>query len=192
MQTALFEHGTEQHLLRSRHPRVHTSPRSNLATNLRCYRPRSAPIGGGEARRRHHYHGPGQLVGYPILSVDNALGAAAHVQGCRALLIDALAEVGLPGVGRLASSTASGSTPRGRTRARSRAIGSAWPVAARCTASRSNVAPDLTYNARAHRAVRHRLPAGEVACRGGHRRVARTGRRCRRPARHRSWGGWRG
>jgi lipoic acid synthetase len=47
------------------------------------------------------YHGPGQLVGYPILSIPNAKGSLRHVVSVEALLIDALAELGLPGAGRL-------------------------------------------------------------------------------------------
>jgi lipoic acid synthetase len=48
------------------------------------------------------YHGPGQLVGYPVLSVLSGPGATpAYVHELEQLVIDALAELGLPGAGRL-------------------------------------------------------------------------------------------
>ncbi len=52
------------------------------------------------------YHGPGQLVGYPILSVPARRGGGmadtrAYVCGVENLLIDTLAELGLPGASRL-------------------------------------------------------------------------------------------
>jgi lipoic acid synthetase len=48
------------------------------------------------------YHGPGQLVGYPVLDVPSGPGAVpAHVHTIEQVLIDVLAEVGLPGAGRL-------------------------------------------------------------------------------------------
>ena len=51
------------------------------------------------------YHGPGQLVGYPILTVPGKRGGgmadtAAHVTGIEQLLIDVLADLGVVG-GRL-------------------------------------------------------------------------------------------
>jgi lipoic acid synthetase len=103
VQTALFEHGREQHLLLLEHPHVFThGARSDLGVNLRC-----DPVSVGAelvAVKRGGditYHGPGQLVGYPILQVDNRLGAAAHVCAVEGLIIDALAELGVPGAGRL-------------------------------------------------------------------------------------------
>src|SRR5690606_12095443 len=81
VQSALFEHGTGDHLLLLEHPHVFTyGRRTDLAAHLKC---EPAAVGaelvavkrGGDIT----YHGPGQLVGYPILNVDNRLGAAAHV-----------------------------------------------------------------------------------------------------------------
>ena len=103
VQTSLFEHGTEQHLLLLEHPHVFThGARADLANNLRC---EPAAVGaelvaakrGGDIT----YHGPGQLVGYPIVNVDNRVGASAHVCNVEGLVIDALAELGLANAGRL-------------------------------------------------------------------------------------------
>ena len=103
VQSSLFEHGRGQHLLLLEHPHVFThGRRADLDSNLRC---EPAAVGaelvavkrGGDIT----YHGPGQLVGYPILNVDNHLGATAHVCGVEGLVIDALAELGLPNAGRL-------------------------------------------------------------------------------------------
>ena len=41
------------------------------------------------------YHGPGQLVGYPIVQLGNRLGAAEHVRNVEQLVIDALATFGV-------------------------------------------------------------------------------------------------
>ena len=103
VQEAAFGHGTEQHLLLLEHPHVFTyGRRSDLDHNLRC---NPADVGadfvavsrGGDIT----YHGPGQLVGYPILSVANKLGAAEHVRNVEQLVIDTLAAFGVS-AGRLA------------------------------------------------------------------------------------------
>src|SRR6056297_1672326 len=103
VQQSLFDNGTGRHLLLLEHPHVFTHGRTaDLATNLRC---EPAAVGaelvavkrGGDIT----YHGPGQLVGYPILAVDNRLGAADNVCDVEGLVIDALAELGLPNAGRL-------------------------------------------------------------------------------------------
>ncbi len=81
VQQALFDHGHEQHLLLLEHEHVFTyGQHADLATNLRCD---PAAVGadlvavnrGGDIT----YHGPGQLVGYPILSLPNAKGSLDHV-----------------------------------------------------------------------------------------------------------------
>lgn len=103
MQEALFAHGSGQHLLLLEHPHVFTHGRTaDLDTNLKC---EPAAVGaelvaakrGGDIT----YHGPGQLVGYPILNVENAIGATDHVCGVEGLVIDALTELGVSGAGRL-------------------------------------------------------------------------------------------
>ena len=103
VQTALFEHGREQHLLLLEHPHVFTyGPRAELEKNLKCD---PAEVGadfvavkrGGDIT----YHGPGQLVGYPILNLENAIGATAHVCSVEQLVIDALTELGVKNAGRL-------------------------------------------------------------------------------------------
>jgi lipoic acid synthetase len=103
VQQALFDHGREQHLLLLEHEHVFTYGRhADLTTNLRC---EPAAVGadlvavtrGGDIT----YHGPGQLVGYPILSLPNAKGSIEHVRSVEQLLIDALTELGVRGAGRL-------------------------------------------------------------------------------------------
>ncbi|MEX2625811.1 MAG: lipoyl synthase [Ilumatobacteraceae bacterium] len=103
VQTALFEHGVEQHLLLLEHPHVFThGRRADLEHNLRCV-PEAVgadlvPVDrGGDIT----YHGPGQLVGYPIVNVGSRFSAAEHVHGIEQVVIDALADLGLPGAGRL-------------------------------------------------------------------------------------------
>jgi lipoic acid synthetase len=119
VQQALFDHGREQHLLLLEHDHVFTyGQHADLATNLRCD---PSEVGadlvavsrGGDIT----YHGPGQLVGYPIVSIPNAKGSLRHVVTVEALLVDALAELGLPGAGRLRGYPgvwvdAAGSNPR--------------------------------------------------------------------------------
>ncbi|MFZ4719325.1 MAG: lipoyl synthase [Ilumatobacteraceae bacterium] len=103
LQQALFEHGTDDRLLLLEHPHVFThGPRADLAANLKVD---PAAVGaelvsvkrGGDVT----YHGPGQLVGYPIVNVPNSLGASDHVCAIQQLVVSTLQELGLHDVGCL-------------------------------------------------------------------------------------------
>jgi lipoic acid synthetase len=103
LQRALFAGVADDYLLLLEHPHVYTlgvraepehvlvPPESVGAELVRADR-------GGDVT----YHGPGQLVGYPIVSVPTVPGATrSYVQSVEQLVIDALADLGLPGAGRL-------------------------------------------------------------------------------------------
>jgi lipoic acid synthetase len=103
VQEALFERGHEQHLLLLEHPHVFTyGPRADVAANLRCDPDAvGAELIGIRRGGDITYHGPGQLVGYPIVNLGNRLGAAEHVRNVEQLVIDSLATFGIS-AGRLA------------------------------------------------------------------------------------------
>ena len=99
LQKAFFARSVDDHLLLLEHSHVYTlgvraksehvlvDPTSVGAELVRTDR-------GGDVT----YHGPGQLVGYPILSVPMGPDATPrYVHTIERLLIDTLADVGLPG-----------------------------------------------------------------------------------------------
>lgn len=147
LQHALFDHGTEQHLLLLEHPHVFTyGPRADLTNNLKCD-PTAVGADFVSVKRGGDitYHGPGQLVGYPILSIDNRLGAADHVCNIEGLIIDTLTELGVSGAGRLpgfAGVWLDPGTPRERKIA---AIGVRLANGRTMHGFALNVSTDLTY-----------------------------------------------
>ena len=147
LQHGLFENGYEQHLLLLEHPHVFTyGPRADLATNLKCD-PSTVGADFVEVKRGGDitYHGPGQLVGYPILSIDNRIGASDHVCNIEGLVIDALTELGVVGAGRLpgyAGVWLEPGTPRERKIA---AIGVRLANGRTMHGFALNVSTDLTY-----------------------------------------------
>ena len=103
VQAGLFRYGRQQHLLLLEHPHVFTyGPRTDLQRNVLVD---PASVGaelvavkrGGDVT----YHGPGQLVGYPVVSVANTLGAADHVSAVQRVLVGSLHELGLTSAGSL-------------------------------------------------------------------------------------------
>ncbi|HEX2043970.1 MAG TPA: lipoyl synthase [Acidimicrobiales bacterium] len=105
VQQALFERGPGggDHLLLLEHPHVYTmglraSPEHLLVPPASVGAELVATNRGGDVT----YHGPGQLVGYPILSVPNRPGATpAYVHSVEQLVIDVCRDLGLADVGRL-------------------------------------------------------------------------------------------
>ena len=111
VQNALFDHGSRNHLLLLEHRHVFThGSRADVSANVLVD---PASVGaellavnrGGDVT----YHGPGQLVGYPVLSLNPKHGGTAgpadtvaHVRNVEQLIIDALSELGVPNAGRLA------------------------------------------------------------------------------------------
>lgn len=107
LQHGLFRSSPANHLLLLEHPHVYTlgvrADRSHVLVD-------PAEVGaqlieadrGGDVT----YHGPGQLVGYPVLFVPGKRGGGmadtvAYVRSVEQLVIDALGDLGLPDVGRL-------------------------------------------------------------------------------------------
>ena len=108
LQTAIFKQGGDQHLLLLEHSHVFTyGPTSNLATNLLC-NPADVNAELVEVQRGGDitYHGPGQLVGYPILSLQPKHGASgpadtrAYIHDLEQVIIETLVELGVSNAGR--------------------------------------------------------------------------------------------
>jgi lipoic acid synthetase len=102
LQRALFA-GTDDYLLLLEHPHVYTL---GVRASLEHVLVPPASVGaelvktdrGGDVT----YHGPGQLVGYPILTVPMGPDATPrYVHAVEQLVIDALADLGLAGAGRV-------------------------------------------------------------------------------------------
>ena len=108
VQTAMFSQSSNQHLLMLEHPHVFTYGSSaDLTNNLKCD-PKQV---GAELVKVNRggditYHGPGQLVVYPILSLEAKHGVGgpadmqAYVCGVEQLIIDTLTELGVTNAGR--------------------------------------------------------------------------------------------
>jgi lipoic acid synthetase len=92
------------------------------------------------------YHGPGQLVGYPILSVPTRPGATAHyVWSVEETIICALADLGLHGAGRLAGYPGVWLDPGGPRTRKICAIGVRLSRGRSMHGFALNVDPDLGY-----------------------------------------------
>ncbi|HUZ20923.1 MAG TPA: lipoyl synthase [Acidimicrobiales bacterium] len=103
LQHALFRRSGDDHLLLMEHPHVYTlgvraRPEHVLADPGEVGADLVRADRGGDVT----YHGPGQLVGYPILSIPMGPGAVPrYVHSLEQLVAEALADVGLPGAGPL-------------------------------------------------------------------------------------------
>ncbi len=107
VQHAVHRERADDHLLLLEHPHVYTL---GVRADLRHLLVPAADVGADLVRADRGgditYHGPGQLVGYPIRTVPGKRGGGmadtvAYVRDVEQLVIDALAALGLPGAGRL-------------------------------------------------------------------------------------------
>ncbi len=103
LQRALHQRSVDDHLLLLEHPPVYTlGVRGRLEHVLAPPEDVGAELVRTDRGGDVTYHGPGQLVGYPILSVAVAPGATPdYVHAVEQLVIDALADLGLAAAARL-------------------------------------------------------------------------------------------
>ncbi len=107
LQRGLFVQGSGDHLLLVEHPNVYTL---GVRADLGNVRVPPASVGAELVRTDRGgdvtYHGPGQLVGYPVVGVAGRRGGgmadtAAYVHAVEQLVIDVLTDLGLSGATRL-------------------------------------------------------------------------------------------
>ncbi len=103
LQRGLWADGVDDWLLLLEHPHVYTlGVRADPAHVLVDPASVGADLFTSDRGGDVTYHGPGQLVGYPIRSVAMGPGAIpTYVHRLEQVVIDALAAVGLPGASRL-------------------------------------------------------------------------------------------
>src|SRR3954468_15085655 len=107
LQRGLFTHSVDDHLLLLEHHHVYTlGVRADMANLLRPPESVGAELVETDRGGDITYHGPGQLVGYPILTVPGKRGGGmadtvAYVRSVEQLIIDTLTDLGLDGAGRL-------------------------------------------------------------------------------------------
>ena len=107
LQTGLFTSSPDDHLLLLEHPHVYTlGIRGDLGHFLRSPADVGAELERTDRGGDVTYHGPGQLVGYPILTVPGKRGGGladttAYVCSVEQLVMDVLGDLGLTDVGRV-------------------------------------------------------------------------------------------
>jgi lipoic acid synthetase len=107
LQNGLFTSSPDDHLLLLEHPHVYTlGVRGDLGHLLRPPTEVGADLVRTDRGGDVTYHGPGQLVGYPILTIPGKRGGGlvdttAYVCSVEQLVMDALHDLGLTDTGRL-------------------------------------------------------------------------------------------
>jgi len=144
----------DDYLLLLEHPHVYTL---GMRADLRHVLVPPAEVGAELVRTDRGgdvtYHGPGQLTGYPIVSLPPKRGSGrygladtvAYVRSVEQLLIDALADVGLPGAGRLKEYPGVWVDPESDDPRKIAAIGVRLSRGRSMHGFALNVAPDMRY-----------------------------------------------
>ena len=154
LQRGLFAHSPDDHLLLLEHPHVYTL---GVRADLRHLLVPPHDVGADLVRTDRGgdvtYHGPAQLVGYPILSLPPKGGGTrtgmadtvAYVRSVEQLVIDTLTDVGLPGAGRLSRYPGVWVDPEGEAPRKIAAIGVRLVRGRTMHGFALNVAPDMAY-----------------------------------------------
>ncbi len=154
LQRGMHASSSDDHLLLLEHPHVYTLGKR---ADMRHVLVPPADVGAELVRSDRGgdvtYHGPGQLVGYPIVSLpakrgDDKYGMAdtvAYVRSVEQLLIDALTDLGLPDVGRLREYPGVWVDPDGANPRKIAAIGVRLVRGRSMHGFALNVAPDMRY-----------------------------------------------
>ncbi len=151
LQQGLFEHRGDDWLLLLEHPHVYTlGARADLANVLVTPADVGADLIKTDRGGDVTYHGPGQLVGYPILSVPGKRGGGmadtvAYVRAVEQVLIDALGDLGLADVGRLREYPGVWVEPASDHPRKIAAVGVRLSRGRSMHGFALNVEPDLTY-----------------------------------------------
>ena len=150
LQRGLFTNGADNHLLLLEHPPVYTlGVRGDLGHMLRDPASVGAEVVQTDRGGDVTYHGPGQLVGYPILDVPGKRGGgltdtAAYVCSVEQLVIDALGDLGLTDVGRVPGLPGVWVSPDGATPRKICAVGVKLSRGRSMHGFALNVDPDMT------------------------------------------------
>ena len=151
IQESLFEARPENYLLLMEHFSVFTLGVNGDESNILV---EPSEIGAEVIRIKRGgdvtYHGPGQLVGYPILTVPGKRGGgmadtSAYVHSVEQLIIDALKELGLPNCGRIAKYPGVWVDPNGNSPRKIAAIGVRLSRGRSMHGFAINVKPDMSY-----------------------------------------------
>ena len=185
LQTGLFTSSPDDHLLLLEHPPVYTlGIRGDLGHLLRPPAEVGAELVRTDRGGDVTYHGPGQLVGYPILTVPGKRGGGladttAYVCSVEQLVMDVLADLGLTDIGRVPGFPGVWVAPESDAPRKICAVGVKLSRGRSMHGFALNVDPDMAM-------FGHIVPCG-IADKGvtslrrrGHRRVDARGRRSRR------------
>lgn len=104
LQRGLCRQGTHSYLVLCEHDEIITLGRRADARNIKSSTPASVPVVRVERGGDVTWHGPGQLVGYPVVNLEEAvgtaLGSAEWVRRLEELMILVLNDCGLSGFRR--------------------------------------------------------------------------------------------
>jgi lipoyl synthase len=124
--------GTTNHLLLLEHPPTYTlgvrTKPEHLGAGAEALQRNGAVVIRADRGGDVTFHGPGQLVGYPLLTMPGKRGggmadSAAYVCAVEQVVINALADLGLPGCGRVRGLPGVWVDPDGRAPRKIAAVG---------------------------------------------------------------------